>query len=388
VRAPGIPVIDLMRQHDSLKGSMEAALLRVLRSGRFIGGPETEAFEREYAEYCGTRHCVAVGSGTSALYLALRASGVGAGDEVITSAFTISATMDAIVALAARPVLVDVEKETYTLNPELVRQAIGPRTRAVMPVHIYGHPAAMSEILDITEPLGLPVIADACEAHGALYRGRPVTQYGTANCTSFYPTKNMGALGDAGAVLTNDDELALEARRLRYHGWDQRFHSVVSSMNSRMDELQAAVLRTKLPHLDRWNQRRRSIATRYDEALQAAGMSPAPSAAWATPSYYIYVARVEDRVHVQEALAAAGVATDVHWPSTPHLQPAFSYLGYGPGSFPVTEWLCQRVLTLPMFPELTDAEVERVCVAIAAPRRSKDKHSPLPAGARLAYEAR
>jgi dTDP-4-amino-4,6-dideoxygalactose transaminase len=355
-----IPVIDLKRQYASIKDEVDAAVMRVIESGRYMGGPEVEGFEREWAAYCGAAYGVAVGSGTAALNLTLRALGIGAGDEVITVSFTLSATLDAISDLGATPVLVDVDPETYTIDVTQVASKLSPRTKALLPVHIYGHPADLEPLL----AFGLPVVSDACEAHGALYKGAQVASRGTASCFSFYPTKNLNALGDAGGVVTNDGELAERLRMLRQHGWDRRFHSAVRSMNSRMDEIQAAVLRAKLPHLDGWNNRRRAIAKRFDEALAGSSVGRATGASWASPSYYLYVVTTEEREALREALAAAGIATDVHWPEPPHLQPAYEHLGYGRGSLPVTERLCDQVLTLPMFPELADDEVERIGEAL------------------------
>ena len=357
-----IPVIDLKRQHDSMRAELDAALKRVVDSSWFMGGPEVKGFESEWAAYCQVAHSVAVGSGTAALNLTLRALGVVPGDEVVTVAFTLSATLDAIVETGAKPVLVDVDTETYTLNPSLLAKALSPRTKAVLPVHIYGHPADMDAISSIAN--GLPVITDACEAHGALYKGRQVTAFGTASCFSFYPTKNLNALGDAGGIVTNDAALAEQLQMLRHHGWDSRFHSKVSSLNSRMDELQAAVLRAKLPHLEAWNNKRRAIAQRYDEAVAGTSIARATHADWAEPSYYIYVIRTQERNALRAALTEAGIATDVHWPEPPHLQPAYASLGYGRGSLPVTERLCDEVLTIPMFPELPDPEVDRICEAL------------------------
>lgn len=359
---PNVPVIDLKRQHAAMRPELDATLARVVDSGWFMGGPEVKAFEQEYAAYCRRDECIAVGSGTASLNLALRALGIGPGDEVVTVSFTLSATLDAILDLGATPVLVDVDPYTYTMDASQLKQRIGAKTKAVLPVHIYGHPADLGAIADAAG--GLPVIADACEAHGALYKGSPVTAAATASCFSFYPTKNLNALGDAGGVVTSDAAMATALRELRSHGWDRRFHSATSALNSRMDEIHAAVLRLKLPKLDGWNARRAAIAKRYDEALSETDLTPSPRADWATPSYYLYVLRSPRREHTRQVLAEAGVSTDVHWPEPPHLQPAFAQLGYGPGSLPVTERLCDEVITLPMFPELTDDEVIRVCEAL------------------------
>ena len=357
-----VPVIDLKRQHAAMRAELDATLARVVDSGWFMGGPEVKAFEQEYAAYCQRDECIALGSGTAALNLALRGLGVGPGDEVVTVSFTLSATLDAILDLGATPVLVDIDPYTYTMDVSQLKQRIGPSTKAVLPVHIYGHPAVLDAIAAAAN--GLPVVADACEAHGASYKGKAVTASATASCFSFYPTKNLNALGDAGGVVTSDASLASALRELRSHGWDRRFHSATSALNSRMDEIHAAVLRLKLPKLAAWNARRASIAKRYDEALKDSDLTPSPRADWAVPSYYLYVLRSPRREHTRQVLADAGVSTDVHWPEPPHLQPAFAHLGYGRGSLPVTERLCDEVITLPMFPELTDDEVTRVCEAL------------------------
>lgn len=355
-----IPPIDLKRQYASIKDEIDAAMRRVIDSGWFVGGPETAAFEREFADYCGMQYCVGVGSGSAALNLALRALGVGPGDDVVTVSFTLSATLDAIVDLGARPVLVDVSPQTYTLDPNLLATAITPRTKAVLPVHIYGHPVDVDPILELAARYGLPVVLDACEAHGALYKGRQVASMGTVSCFSFYPTKNLNAYGDAGGIVTNNLALAERVRMLKQHGWDRRFHSAESALNSRMDELHAAVLRTKLTHLDAWNQRRAAIASRFDRALAGTGITAAPKADWAQPSYYLYVIATEHRDEARAAFKEAGVSSDVYWPEPPHLQPAFLPLGYA-GKLPVTEELCGKVVSIPLFPEMTDAEVEQVC---------------------------
>jgi dTDP-4-amino-4,6-dideoxygalactose transaminase len=359
-----IPVVDLKRQYQAIKSDVDEAVRRVVESGYYMGGPEVAAFEEEWARYCGAEHCIAVGSGTGALYLTLKALGAGPGDEVVTVAFTLSATLDAISETGAKPVLVDIDPKTYTMDAAALGASITTKTVALLPVHIYGHPTDMDAVLAIAGEAGLPVISDACEAHGALYRGRQVSSLGTASCFSFYPTKNLNAMGDAGAIVTSDAELAERARILRHHGWDSRFHSAVVSMNSRMDEIQAAVLRAKLPHLDGWNQRRAAIAARYDEALKHTGIRPAAKARWAQPSYYLYVITTPHRDALREGLRSKGIDTDIHWPETPHLQPAYEHLGYKRGSLPVTERLCNEVLTLPMFPEMTDTEVDRICAAL------------------------
>jgi dTDP-4-amino-4,6-dideoxygalactose transaminase len=356
--------MDTRRQYASIKAEIDAAVHRVLESGYYATGPETKAFEEEWAAYCGKAYCVALGNGTTALSLPLRALGIGPGDEVITAAFTISATFDAILDISAMPVLVDVDPATYTIDPSRIEAAITDHTRAIMPVHIYGHAADMDAVVAIAGRHGLPVVSDACEAAGTTYKGRPVASFGTVSGFSFYPTKTLGTTGDAGGIVTDDAALADGVRRLRNHGWDRRFHSTASSLNSRMDEIHAAVLRAKLPHLEAWNMRRRAIARRYDDALVGSKIRPAPNAHWGESCYYLYVAATSRRDDLRAALQDAGIASDVHWPEPPHLQPAFEHLGYQRGSLPVTERLCAEIVTLPMFPELTDAEVERICAVL------------------------
>ncbi|MPZ48719.1 MAG: erythromycin biosynthesis sensory transduction protein eryC1 [Dehalococcoidia bacterium] len=357
-----MPWIDLKRQYAGVKGEVEAAIQRVLDSGWFVSASENEGFEQEWAAYCGTLHAVALASGTDALNLTLKALGIGPGDEVITVAFTVSATLDAIHDLGAKPVLIDVDPVTYTLDPSQIAAKLSPHTKAILPVHVYGHPVDLDSILAAAGDI--PVVLDACEAHGALYKGVQASTHGVATCYSFYPTKNLGALGDAGAVVTNDNALAERLRLLRQHGWDRRYHSVTPSLNSRMDEIQAAILRAKLPYLDDWNDRRRAIARRFDEAISGTKLTPAPNGPWADPAYYFYVVLTPQRDAFRGALKDAGIATDVSWPEPPHLQPAYEYLGYGKGSLPVTERLCDQVVTIPMFPDLTDPEIDRICAAL------------------------
>ena len=362
-----IPWIDLRRQYHAVQEEVDAAVRRVLDSIRYVSGPEAESFEREWASYCGASFATAVGSGTAALNLTLKALDVGPGDEVITVGFTVSASLDAIRDLGALPVLVDVDPSTYTLDPSLLAAKLTPRTKAILPVHVYGHPADIDPIVAFADEHGLAVVLDACEAHGAIYKDVQASSLATVSCFSFYPTKNLGALGDAGAVVTNDEALARRVRLLRQHGWDRRYHSQEVSLNSRMDEIHAAVLRAKLPFLDTWNQRRRVIAERYDEALgNSAAVRPAPHAAWAGPSYYFYVVRAANRPALQQALTNAGIGSDISWPEPCYLQPAYADLGYRRGDLPITEQLCNEVLTIPVFPELTDTEVDRVSKALHA----------------------
>lgn len=368
-----IPWIDLKRQYLSIKEEIDSAVHRVLDSIRYVIGPEGDAFEREWADYCGARYAVALGSGTTAINLTLKALGVSPGDEVITVGFTVSASLDAIVDLGATPVLVDVDPHTYTLDATLIRPKLSARTKAILPVHVYGHPVDVDAILEAASDV--PVVLDACEGHGTLYKGKQASALATASCFSFYPTKNLGALGDAGALVTNDEALAARVRLLRQHGWDRRYHSIETSLNSRMDEIHGAVLRAKLPRLDGWNARRREIARRYDAALEGSTVRPAPHAGWAEPCYYFYVAGSADRLELQQSLTAAGVGTDISWPEPPYLQPAYERFGYARGDLPVTERLCDEVLTIPMFPDLTDEEVARVCAALHSFGKRHQRHT-------------
>jgi dTDP-4-amino-4,6-dideoxygalactose transaminase len=359
-----VPVVDLGRQYDALRQELDEAVRAVMASGRYILGPAVEAFEERFAAYVGARYGIAVSSGTEAIRLSLLAAGIGRGDEVITVSFTPVPTVAAIMATGARPVLVDVDAETLTMDVEQARAAVGPRTAAIVPVHLYGHPAHMGPLLELARRHGLFLLEDACQAHGSAYQGRRLGALGNAGCFSFYPTKNLGGMGDGGMVVTDDPALAERLRMLRNHGQQERYHHVLPSLNSRFDDLQAAVLSVKLPHLDAWNERRRRIARRYREALAGAPLALPAEMPWAEHNYHLFVVRVEGREAFRQRLAELGVASDVHYPLPVHRQPAYRRLGYRRGSLPVSEWAAERVVSLPMFPELTDEEVERVAGAV------------------------
>ncbi|MCX8067101.1 MAG: DegT/DnrJ/EryC1/StrS family aminotransferase [Anaerolineae bacterium] len=362
-----IPSFDLTRQYVSLKEEIDAAIARVLARGRFILGEEVTAFEQEFAAACGVAHAVGVASGTDALYLALRACGIGPGDEVITVSHTAVATVAAIELAGARPVLVDVDPRRYTMDPAKVEERITPRTRALLPVHLYGCPADMAPLLEIARRYGLFLIEDCAQAHGAYYRGRPVGSWGDIAAFSFYPTKNLGAFGDGGAVVTNDSTLARRVQLLREYGWARRYVSHIRGTNSRLDEIQAAVLRVKLRHLEAWNERRRQIAALYSEYLAEAtrwGLVLPGEPENAHHVYHLYVVRHPQRDALQAFLRERGIGTLVHYPVPVHLQPAYADLGYREGSLPVSEALAREVLSLPMYPELTDEEVQRVAEAV------------------------
>ena len=334
-----------------LAGELEAAYRRVAASGQLILGPELAAFEAEFAAYCGAAHAVGVGNGLDALTLALRAAGVGAGDEVIAPSHTFVATWLAIAATGARPVPVEPDPATCTLTAEAVAAAVTPRTAAVIPVSLYGHPVDIDPLLAVCKRHGLFVLEDAAQSHGAAYEGRRTGSLAHATAFSFYPTKNLGALGDAGAVTTSDAGLAERLRKLRNYGSIRKYEHEHAGVNSRLDELQAAFLRAKLPRLDAANDRRRAHAAAYAETLGgAAGLTLPVEASWARHVYHLYVVRSPERDALQARLEAAGVQTLIHYPTPCHLQPAFADLGFRSGQFPLAERLAREVLSLPMWP--------------------------------------
>ena len=361
-----IPLVDLKAAYGRLQAEIDAAVARVLAGGWYILGPEVSAFESEFAAYLGVEHAVGVASGTDAVLLALRALGIGPGDEVITVAHTAVATVTAIELAGATPRLVDINPTTYTLDPAQLAAAIRPRTRAIVPVHLYGAPADMDAVLAVARAHALPVVEDCAQAHGARYRGQMVGTLGDAAAFSFYPTKNLGALGDGGAVATNRPEVAERLRLLRQYGWRERYVSDVAGTNSRLDELQAAILRVRLGHLEAENEARRRLAARYDAAL--AGLPIALPAARPAdcPVYHLYVIRAAARDALAEHLRARGIGTGVHYPVPVHRQPAYAHLGYGPGSLPATEAAAAEVLSLPMYHDLTEGAVDTVAAAIRA----------------------
>jgi dTDP-4-amino-4,6-dideoxygalactose transaminase len=361
---PEIPAIDLKQQYQRIHSEIDAAIARTFERGSFILGAEVAAFEQEFAAYCGVAFGIGVSSGTSALQIALLAAGIGVGDEVITSAHTSVATVSAIEQAGARPVLVDIDLARYTLDPARFTAAMTPRTRAVIPVHLYGCPADLAPIIEIAHARGLLVIEDCAQAHGALYRGRWVGSWGDMAAFSFYPTKNLGAYGDGGALLTNDPALAGRARQIREYGWQERNFSVIKGLNSRLDELQAAVLRVKLKYLDQWNERRRVLTDLYDHSLASAGLVLPLWPADCTPVFHQYVIRHPHRDDLKAFLAQRDIQTQVHYPTPVHLQPAYAGLGYQAGDLPNCEIAARQVLSLPLYPELSDEAVKEVCCAI------------------------
>ncbi|HXY39093.1 MAG TPA: DegT/DnrJ/EryC1/StrS family aminotransferase [Vicinamibacteria bacterium] len=362
-----VPFFDGRAHVQALREELEEALARVLDSGWFVLGPEGEAFETELAQALSAAHAVAVGNGTDALHLALRALGIGPGDEVITSAISAAFTALAVEQAGARPVFVDVEQATLNLDPEAVRRALTSRTRAILPVHLYGHPADMAPLLALADARGLELVEDACQAHGALYQQRPVaTLRGLRGigALSFYPTKNLGALGDGGALLVNDASLAARLRQLRNGGQSHKYAHQRFGVNSRLDELQAALLRAGLRHLAAWTERRRELAAFYLRSLEGCGLTLPCEQPYARSVYHLFVVRHPRRDALQAALREAGISTLVHYPLPLHLQPAFAALGGRPGQLPVAERACGEILSLPLYPELSDAQAASVVEAV------------------------
>ncbi len=359
-----IPFVDLKAQYRSIKPEIDAAVARVFETGQFVLGDEVAAFEKEFAAACGAAHGIAMSSGTAALQLALIAAGVGAGDEVITVPFTFVATAASILYNGARPVFVDVDPRSFTMDPALVEAAITPRTKAIMPVHLYGQPADMDPIRDIAARRGLIVIEDAAQAHAAHYKGRPAGSLGDLACFSFYPSKNLGAYGEGGLVTTHRADFADRLRLLRNWGERTKYEHVVAAFNARMQGLQGAILRVKLRHLEDWTESRRRHATRYRALLKDSGLGLPDEMPYARHVYHLYTVRVRERAVVRASLEAAGIQTGLHYPVPVHLQPAYADLGYRAGQFPESERAAAEVLSLPMYPELTDQQTAQVADAI------------------------
>ena len=359
-----VPALDLARQYRSLKEELDAAVLGVLAAGRYALGPEVDAFEREFAAYVDIDHAVACASGSDALLLALMALNVGPGDEVITSPFTFFATASCIVRLGARPVFADIDPETYNIDPARAAEAITAKTRAMIPVHLYGQCADMTEIGRIAADAGVPVIEDACQAVGATHKGKASGAMGAIGCFSFYPTKNLGAAGDAGMMTTNDADLARRLRRLRVHGSDRRYYHDELGINSRMDGFQGAILRVKLKKLPAWNDVRRGVAARYDDAFADTDAKTPAVAPGNKHVYHQYVVRVADCDALCAALRADGISVETYYPVPLHLQRCFADLGCGEGSFPHAEAAARETIALPMFAEITDEEVNAVIDAV------------------------
>ncbi len=362
-----IPFLDLKAAHAELAGGIEAALVRVARSGWYVGGEELAAFEAEFARFCGAAHCVGVGNGLDALTLSLRALDIGPGDEAIGPSNTYIATWLAGTAAGARPVPVEPDPETHLIGADAIAAAITPRTKAILPVHLYGQPADMDAIVDLARARGLKVIDNAAQAHGAAWRGRRIGAHGHAVCWSFYPGKNLGALGDGGAVTTDDAELAARIRRLGNYGSAEKYVNVEKGVNSRLDPIQAAALRVKLAHLEEWTERRRARAAQYLSGLEGSGLIAPRVAEGAEPAWHLFVVRVPGGAAAREALQArlaqAGIGTLIHYPIPPHMQGAYAETGLAPEALPVARRLAGEVLSLPMGPHLSEEDCARVIAA-------------------------
>ena len=357
-----IDFVDLKAQYASIAREIDDAMHRVVTTTDFILGKDVELFEREFADFCGVAHAVGVDSGASALELALRAHDLGEGDEVITVSHTFAATAFAISATGARPVLIDVDERTYNMNPALIEAAITPQTKAIMPVHLYGQPANLDEIARIARKHDLLLIEDACQAHGATFQGRRVGTFGDAAAFSFYPGKNLGAYGDGGMITTNDAAIAHKLRILRNCGQSEKYKHVMVGFNRRLDNLQAAVLRVKLPHLDGWNEARRNAARLYNEFLADADqIATPPEGEHRTHVYHLYVIQHPHRDALMANLREHGISAGLHYPTPVHLQPCYEFLNISRGSLPITEELASRVISLPMYPELTREQIKFVC---------------------------
>jgi dTDP-4-amino-4,6-dideoxygalactose transaminase len=360
-----VPFLDLKVQYRQIEAELKPVLENIMADGAFIGGPQVDAFEKEFAAFCGGGYCVGLNSGTDALRFALMAAGVGPGDEVITVPHTFIATTEAISQAGATPVFVDIDPTTCCINVRQIGARITSKTRAIVPVHLYGQPADMDPILEIACKRNLIVIEDACQAHGALYKGRPAGSMGAAGCFSFYPGKNLGAFGDAGAVVTADDKLVQTIRMLREHGQSRKYYHDMEGYTGRLDAIQAAVLRLKLKHLAGWNRARRDHAAFYTELLaDIPGVSVVREADFAQSVFHLYVILVDSRDDLQKFLSEKGIGTGLHYPLPLHLQKAYSHMGFKKGDFPVSERTAERLISLPMYPELTTVQIEYVVECI------------------------
>lgn len=358
-----IPFLDLKAQYLSIKEEIDAAIASVIADAAFIKGKYVESFERHFADYLGVKHCIGVGNGTDALFISLKCLGIGAGDEVIVPANSFIATSEAVTLAGAKPVFADCDPNFYTISPQKIEEAITPKTKAVIPVHLYGQPAQMDEILALAEKRGLLVIEDAAQAHGAEYRGRKVGTFGRCATFSFYPGKNLGAYGDGGAIVTNDDELAGKVRMFANHGRRDKYDHKFEGVNSRLDGMQAAILDVKLRHLDEWIAKRNAEAAIYDEKLKNVVMVPKVMPGM-KHAYHLYVVQTERRDELQKKLAEAGIETGIHYPiPLPSLE-AYGYAGYKKGDFPVTEGLAGKIVSLPLYENLTSEQQEYVMASV------------------------
>ncbi len=360
-----IPIFTPVRQYLNLKDEIDSAIWKVLNEGNFILGEEVKEFESKISEYLGVKHAIGVASGTDALQIALMAIELKPGDEVITTPFTFVATAEAILLLGGKPVYVDIDEKTYNINPDLIEEKITEKTKAIIPVHLYGQPAEMDKIIDIARRYNLYAIEDSAQALGAEYKGRKVCTFGDLACISFFPTKNLGAFGDAGMIVTDNDELAEKVRMIRVHGSKVRYNHEILGVNSRLDTIQASVLLVKLKYLDEWNDKRAEIAKKYTEGLSDVdGLVTPYSKPDCKHIYHQYTIKTNRKDELAQFLKEKGIQTAVHYPIPLHLQKAFSYLGYKEGDFPISERCSKEVLSLPMFPELKDDEIEYIIESI------------------------
>ncbi len=359
-----IPYLDLRAQMKPLRAELDAAIARTLDNCSFCLGPDVVQFEKDFAKFCGAQHCVAFNSGTSALHIALLLLGVGPGDEVITTPFTFVATSWAISYVGAKPVYVDIDDATFNLDPKLIEKAITPKTKAIMPVHLYGQPFDVGAILEICRQHKLPLVEDAAQAHGAKFQGKVIGTFGEISCFSFYPGKNLGAAGEGGALVTNNADFAKRARALREHGSTVRYYHDEIGYNYRMEGIQGAVLGVKLPHLEKWTQARRRVAHRYHQLLQDTPLQLPLEASFAESAYHLFVVRHPRRDDLKAHLDANGVGCALHYPLPLHLQKCYASLGYQAGDFPISEKAGRECLSLPIYPELTDPQLERVAAVV------------------------
>ena len=359
-----ISLVDLTAQYHSIKAEIDAAVLSTLESGHFILGPQVVKFEESIASYLGVQHAIGLASGTDALVIALRALNIGDGDEVIIPAYTFFATAGTVMSVGAKPVIVDVDPQSYQIDVSKIEAAITSKTKAIIPVHLYGHPAEMNPILEIAHKHGLKVIEDNAQGFGAEYLGKKTGTMGDIGCLSFFPTKNLGAYGDGGAVMTNDPALAERMRMLRTHGWKKKYYSEEVGYNSRLDALQAAILQAKFPHLDAWNEKRRELSKRYTDHLAPLGIVTPVEREWAKHVYHLYILRSEKRDELQAFLKQKGIASEVYYPIPPHLSIPCKKFGYKEGDFPCAEKAAKETLALPLYPELTLAQQDEVIAAV------------------------
>lgn len=359
-----IPLVDLTAQYHSIKKEIDAAVLSTLESGYFILGPAVTKFEESIAAYLGVDFGVGLASGTDALALALRTLNIGAGDEAIIPAYTFFATAGAVMSVGAKPVFVDIDPRSYQIDVNKIKDAITSKTKAIIPVHLYGHPAEMNPILAIAREYGLKVIEDNAQGFGAEYLGKKTGSFGDIGCLSFFPTKNLGAFGDAGMVVTHDSALAERMRMLRTHGWKKKYYSEEVGYNSRLDALQAAILQAKFPYVDSWNEKRREISMRYSEQLAPLGMAVPVEHEWAKHVYHLYIIRSAKRNELQAFLKQKGIASDVYYPLPPHLSVPCQKFGYAEGDFPHAELASRETLALPLYPELTISQQDEVIAAV------------------------